>query len=287
MLGNHSKEGNIPFQAERLPHIIPTEVLYQLDMLLNQAICMMESGQTPGILKPVYWDAIFILRRTGIRFDDLIHLREPGYQGYNGCLEQDSDGCWWLHIDHKMNKAAKEYRILLAPSAGVVEAIYRQQERVKGITDYSNEGYLFRSQKGILTYRSFRNALARDLAPHLIHDGQSYAIKLLQFRHTLAVEMLQQGADISIVKKVLGYASLREMDRYADYQIRSQLFNAFEVFHAQDWGFCTTRYSPDSTSCPHRFLLHHHFDIPDGQQDTKLYLHLNEDTVKNAFFYCN
>lgn len=284
MSNNHSTKENRLSQAEGLPRTIPTVVLYQLDMLLEQATKMMGNSQTPDILKPVYWDAILILRRTGMHFEDLIHLREPDNQGCNGCLEQDSGGYWWLHVHRKINKVDKIYRIPLERHHRVVEAIYRQQERVQGIPDYNNERYLFRSQRGILKYASFRDALARDLAPYLIYDGQSYAIKPLQFRHTLATEMLQQGVDMSVVKAVLGYASLREMDRYVDYQIRNQLFNVFKTLRAQDWGFCTTGYSPDSMPCPHRFLLPHHFDSSDAQRATKYYLHTNGDIVKNAFF---
>src|SRR5258708_3857281 len=74
MFANHSTKGTIFHKKRTLPRSIPKDVLSRFDMLLAHAMHKMERGQDPGILKPVYWDAILILRRTGILFEDLVHL---------------------------------------------------------------------------------------------------------------------------------------------------------------------------------------------------------------------
>ena len=88
--------GDAPALADTLPRPVPPDVLDQLDALLEQAVQAMRNGQTPSLLQPLYWDAILILRHTGMRFGDLAHLKAPDIHGRNGCLEQDSEGYWWI-----------------------------------------------------------------------------------------------------------------------------------------------------------------------------------------------
>lgn len=194
MLDNHSAKESI-FHKTRTPQrFIPADVLDQFDMLLGQATQRMARGEHPGILKPIYWEALLILRRTGILIQELIHLKELDGQGRDCCLDQDSDGSWWLHIHRKTNKVVKERRIPIRGSSEVVEALHRQRDRARGIP--SDEKYLFRNQKGVLIASALRTALAKDLAPYLMHDGRPYVISPSQFRFTIAIEMIQQGLDV-------------------------------------------------------------------------------------------
>jgi integrase len=204
---------DIPSKPATLPRPIPPNVLHEFDMLLEQAIQAIQTSQEIPILSSVYWDAILILRRTGMRFEDLAHLKAPDTQGRNGCLDQDPDGYWWIRLHHKISKMGQAYRIPTKMSDGVVEAIRRQQERIKDIPDHFGEHYLFRTEKGVLTYGSFWNALT-NLAPHLMHEGAPYSIAPHQFRHTLATDMIEQGVDIYTVKEFLGHASLAMTERY-------------------------------------------------------------------------
>jgi hypothetical protein len=82
----------LPSQPIALPRPIPPPVLDQLDLLLDQAIEVMNQGQSPLVLSPTHWDAILILRHTGMRAEDMAHLKAPDEHGRNGCLDQDSDG---------------------------------------------------------------------------------------------------------------------------------------------------------------------------------------------------
>lgn len=210
------RDADIPSEPDTLPRPIPPDVLQQLDTLLKQAIQMMEDTQEPHILKSVFWHALLILRRTGIRFEDLAHLKAPDDHGRNGCLRQDSEGYWWLRLEHKMNKTSRDCLIPTKMSDGVVAAVQRQQERVKDIPNHFDENYLFRNQKGVLSYNTFRDALAKKLAPHLTHEGQPYTITPHQFRHTIATDMIEQGVDIYTIKEFLGHARLHTTERYIE-----------------------------------------------------------------------
>src|SRR6266571_1881961 len=74
-------EEDIPPRPEALPRPIPPDVLDQFDPLLEQAEKAIKEGQEPSILAPVFWDALLILRHTGMRFEDLAHLKAPDERG--------------------------------------------------------------------------------------------------------------------------------------------------------------------------------------------------------------
>jgi hypothetical protein len=65
--------------------------LDQFDPLLDQAAKAMKEGREPPILAPMLWDALLILRHTGMRFEDVAHLKAPNAHGKKGCLDQDSE----------------------------------------------------------------------------------------------------------------------------------------------------------------------------------------------------
>lgn len=212
---------DIPAAPHTLPRPIPPDVLDQFDPLLDQAIEAMKQGQNPpDILPPAFWDAFLILRRTGIRVEDLAHLKAPDQHGRNGCLDQDSDGYWWLRIHHHITKMGKDHRLPTKMSDGVVDAVRRQYERVKAIPDHFEGNYLFRREDGILTYDSIKHAL-RKLARMLTHEGKPYCIAGHQFRHTIATDMIEMGVDIYTVKEFLGHSSLAMTERYVQVYLTS------------------------------------------------------------------
>lgn len=211
---------DIPSRPQTLPRPIPPDVLDQLDPLLEQAVQAMKQGQTPPILAPMYWDALLILRHTGMRFEDLVHLKAPDDRGHNGCLDQDSDGYWWLRIDYKMTKMKRDHRIPTRMSDGVIEAIHRQHERIAKIPNHFGEHYLFRISTGVLTRDRFCTPL-RKLSTSLLSEGKPYVITPHQFRHTIATDMIEQGIDIYTVKEFLGHRSLAMTERYVKVYLKS------------------------------------------------------------------
>ena len=155
-----------------------------------------------------------------MRAEDLSHLKTPDSQGRNGCLDQDSEGDWWLRLHHGVSKMNKDHRIPTRMSDGVIEAVRRQQARAEDIPNHFGGYYLFRHKNGVLSYCMVAKALTK-LALHLTHEGQSYHITPHQFRHSIATDMIEQGVDIYTVKEFLGHKSLAMTERYVKVYLAS------------------------------------------------------------------
>jgi integrase len=211
---------DIPPRPQALPRPIPPEVLDQLDPLLETAVQAMKAGHSPALLSELSWDVIVILRHTGMRFEDLAHLKVPDEQHHRGCLDQDSEGYWWIRIDYEITKMGRDHRIPTRRSDGVIDAIRRQRERVEEIPNHFGGNYLFRIQEGVLTRDRFCTALGK-LSAHLIYEGKPYVITPHQFRHTIATDMIEQGVDIYTVKEFLGHRSLAMTEHYVKVYLTS------------------------------------------------------------------
>jgi hypothetical protein len=171
-----------------------------------------------------------------MRFEDLAHLKAPDEHGRNGCLDQDSDGYWWIRIEHTNTKMGKDHRIPTRISDGVIGAIRRQCERSKQVPNHFGEYYLFRTEHGIFPYLTFAVALKR-LAPYLQYEDHPYVIAPHQFRHTMATDMIEQGVDIYTVKEFLGHASLAMTERYVKVYLSSlkAKYDAYRVKKQQTY----------------------------------------------------
>ena len=229
-------EEDIPSRPEVLPRPIPPDVLDQFDPLLEQTEKAMKEGQEPFLIAPMYWDALLILRHTGMRFEDLAHLKVPDEHGRNGCLDQDSEGYWWLRIEYANTKMGRDHRIPTRTSDGVIDAIRRQQARVKQLPDHFDAHYLFRTEKGVLTRGQIQLALKK-LAPHLKHEEHPYMISPHQFRHSIATDMIEQGIDIYTVKEFLGHKSLSMTEKYVKVYLSSlkAKYDAYRVKKQQTY----------------------------------------------------
>jgi integrase len=204
---------DIPRNTSTLPRPILPDVIEQFDAWLDKAVAAMQSNEAPPLLHPMLWDALLILRRTGMRTEDLCHLKQPDTNGKNGCLEQDSAGDWWIRIDAKNHKMGKDHRIPTKQSDGTVEAIRRQVQRVVGVENHLGDWLLFRDDRGSLRYSVVNGAL-RKLSAHLSHEGRPYKISPHQFRHTIATDMIEMGVDPYTVKEFLGHESLEMTQKY-------------------------------------------------------------------------
>lgn len=186
-------------------HPIPPNVLAQLDGLLRQAVQSMRDGQAPLMLSPMMWDAILILRCTGIRCSQLLSLQAPSQAGPQGCFERDENGFWWLLVKPKgMEIGENDRRVPIHPGSGVFEAFQRQYQRVIDVPDPLGDHPLFRHNKGLLNLAAIQNALRR-LAAHLTHEGRPYVITIHQFRHTIVQDMFEHNGNLSILGAVLGH----------------------------------------------------------------------------------
>ena len=239
------------------PRPLPPDVLEQFDVLLEQAISALEAGQKPEILLPMYWDALLILRRTGMRFEDLAHLKAPDAHGRGGCLVQDSEGYWWVTIEHRFTKTGRDHRIPTRQSDGTIAAIQRQQQRAQAFPNYYEENYLFRHARGTLSGDMFRHMLRKKLAPHLLHEREPYQLTAHQFRHTLASEMIDQGVDVYTVKEFLGHKSLAMTERYIQVYLKS-LKAKYDAYRAKQ------QPAPASLTMNAQMELAPPKDAPDG-----------------------
>lgn len=222
---------DVPPRFDTLPRPIPPDVVDHLEGLLTGAVEAMERGEPPDILPAIHGEALLILRRTGMRFEDVAHLKAPDAHGRGGCLVQDSQGYWWIRIEHTTTKMRRDHRIPTRASDGAIASIRRQAVRAAAAPDHYGEDYLFRTTHGILQYEAFVHALTK-LAPHLMHEGQPYTITPHQFRHTIASEMIQDGVDVYTVKEFLGHKSLEMTQRYVAVYL-STLHARFMAYRAK------------------------------------------------------
>src|SRR5262249_16779370 len=128
------------------PRPIPLEVLDQLDDLLNQAIDAMRAGREPAIETATFWNALSILRHTGIRFAELAHLHAPDQQGQAGCLENRSGRDWGLIVD--ASKTHRIYKVSFPENHDVVQAIWRQRDSSTDVRSRKKSKYLFCTSRG-------------------------------------------------------------------------------------------------------------------------------------------
>jgi integrase len=222
---------DIPRIPQTYPRPIPPDVLDQFDALLERAVEAMKQDQVPSLLAPICWDGLLILRHTGMRFEDLAHLKAPDETGRNGCLDQDSEGYWWIRIHHKITKMGRDHRIPTRKDDGVIDAVRRQCGRIKSIPDHFGEQYLFRTTRGVLTYDNMKRPLEK-LALHLKHEEQPYVITPHQFRHTIATSMIEAGVDIYTVKEFLGHKSLAMTEKYVAMYL-SSLKAKYDAYRAK------------------------------------------------------
>src|SRR5260370_33383416 len=149
-----------------------------------------------------------------MRFECLAHPNARDAHGRGGCLVQDSEGYWWVAIEHRFTKTGRDHRIPTRQSDGTIAAIQRQQQRAQAFPNYYEENYLFRHARGTLRGDMFRHMLPKKLAPHLLHEREPYRLTAHQFRHTLASELSHQGVDVYTLKEAFGHKSLAMTQRY-------------------------------------------------------------------------
>ncbi|EOO11743.1 tyrosine-type recombinase/integrase [Bacillus cereus] len=226
-----------PKGEEVLPRPIPPYIKIKLDDYLeNTVIPLLEAGgeDTP-IVSPSHWDLIIILRYTGRRFEDMVHLIAD--ESDIDCLKYDLDGDPQVFLDHRIAKIKKDLIVPIAhlkdiEGRNMVErAILRQKERVKDLPPTSDkQKYLFRE---IVAYDNNSNPITEvvsynymyyNILPKLCNQiplsdfgaesGDIYKITPHQFRHTVATEMIDAGVDIYAVKNYLGHSSVAMTERY-------------------------------------------------------------------------
>lgn len=234
-----------PKVEETLPRPIPPEIKVQLDDYLESTIIpLLEEGEPTPIIEPQYWDLVIVIRYTGRRFEDIVHLIAEHKDKSMECLQYDLDGDPQLYLDHRIAKIPKDLRIPIghlkdSEGRNIVErAILRQKERVRDLAPVPDGiCYLFRETKvesrgggerpilnskgenivECLQYRFMNKVMLVKISeqiPLKNLDGSLYKISPHQFRHTVATEMIDAGVDIYAVKEFLGHTSVAMTEKY-------------------------------------------------------------------------
>lgn len=181
---------------------IPEDILTQLDENIQY-------------IKPQeYMPILIILRATGMRISDVLNLR------YDKCLEQTKQG-WYLLFDITKTKVAN-HRI---PITEEVASIIREQ--IKNTEDLNKDKsnprkFLFVRTTGVRTGmppvpRAIERALNKLAGEKQIIDkeGNIFYFNNHAFRHTKAVELINNGMNLVHVQKWLAHSSPEMTLQYA------------------------------------------------------------------------
>lgn len=180
---------------------IPQEVLNQLEENIEY-------------LDSKYIPIVIILRATGLRISDVLAMK------YNKCLELVNRG-WYIITDISKTKVIN-HRIPITEEVALII-----KEQIEIAKEFYNTGqnpnkFLFVRQQGVRTglppaSRSLERALNKLAKERNIvdDDGQIFHFKNHAFRHTKAVELINNGMNLLHVQKWLAHFSPEMTLKYA------------------------------------------------------------------------
>jgi integrase len=188
-------------EEERIKYI-PEDVLQQLETHLEH------------LSPPEYIPMIVLLRASGWRISDILNLR------YNTCLIRTDLG-WYLCGDINKTRVLNHRIPITNEVAAVVQAVV-EETKGKSTSDNNPDRLLFvrfegrrrgRPPQGVV----IANALNRLSKRHQIVDqqGQVFHFGNHAFRHTKAVELINNGMSLIHVQKWLAHYSPEMTLRYA------------------------------------------------------------------------
>jgi integrase len=181
---------------------IPRTVLDQLDRHLNH-------------LRPTYIPIVLLLRASGWRISDVLYLK------MNTCLEQESLDKYWLVgdiqktqvLDHKIPITTEVAAIVLAQIEWVKQH-YTPEENPKGWLFPASKKNRHRTsprflQGETLAVTGISETLNRLATTYQIQDeqGNTFHFKSHAFRHTKAVELINNGMSLVMVQQWMAHAS--------------------------------------------------------------------------------
>ena len=179
---------------------IPQLVLDQLDEKLH-------------LLRPKYIPVLLLLRASGWRISDILTLR------HDTCLQRNERG-WFLCGDIHKTRVLGHRIPITDEIAAVVQA--QRELTTKRFSDQDNpQRYLFpatnhaetalsRQRAGRpMSDRALRKALKFFMHAHQIQDenGEVFSLKTHAFRHTKAIELLNNGLPLIYVQQWMAHAS--------------------------------------------------------------------------------
>ncbi len=190
--------------GQRSPGIkyIPQEVLRQLDGCLQH-------------LAPSCIPVVILLRASGWRISDVLYLK------LDTCLEREGNEKYWLVGDIQKTRVlghkipiTQEIAAIIQTQITWVKQYYTPEENPKGwlfpASKAHGRSYSDRYKKGEpLASQGVNVSLTSLAVKYQIIDqqGQLFHFKSHAFRHTKAVELLNQGMSLVLVQQWLAHAS--------------------------------------------------------------------------------
>ena len=177
------------------PRYLPRPLSLEEDELLQQ-----ELRRTDDL----YADALLLIRATGIRLGECIHLPLD-------CLRQVGSEQWALHVP--LGKLHTERLVPADPEIRrIVERILILRRAVPHIRLAKSQGFLLPRRGGM------RYALVKTLRSALDQAAQragcSSHVTPHRLRHSFATEMLRLGVNLPALMRLLGHKDIRLTMRY-------------------------------------------------------------------------
>ncbi len=213
----HSRRGEKPQARSRQVKYIPQTVLTQLDAHLEQ-------------LAPTYIPIVILLRASGWRISDVLYLK------LDTCLEQEGDKYWLVGdiqktqvLSHKI-PITKEVAAVIHAQIAWVKEHYTPEENPKkwlfpaAKHNRSSQRFLAGNPLGA---RGVSKVLQSFAEKYQIRDeqGELFHFQLHAFRHTKAVELINNGMSLLMVQQWMAHASpemTRVYAKFLDETMRTQ-----------------------------------------------------------------
>lgn len=181
---------------------IPEDVLYQFDANIE------------NIPSPEYKAIAILLRASGWRINDVLYLK------YDKCLDQTSSG-WYLVGDINKTKVL-EHRVPITNEVAAAIASFADEVREKSTEENNPEHLLFARFSGRRMGKSLTSGAVSRAFNRLAEEcnivdsqGKVFHFKNHAFRHSKAVELINNGMNIVHVQKWLAHSSPAMTMRYA------------------------------------------------------------------------
>jgi site-specific recombinase XerD len=179
------------------PRYLPRPLSLQEDQLVQQ-----ELRQTDDLAA----NALLLLRATGIRIGECIHLALD-------CLRHVGTDQWALHVP-----LGKLHTERLVPADDEVRKIV---ERILTLRALASPAQLAKSQGFLLPRRGTARPLRQTLSSALTQAAQRAGYSTThvtphRLRHSFATEMLRLGVSLPALMRLLGHKDIRMTLRYAE-----------------------------------------------------------------------
>ncbi len=251
-----------PGYSENDVKYIPEGVIEQLDDHLNK-------------LSPRYIPIIILLRATGWRISDILNLK------YDTCIERTKQG--WYICGDIIKTQILNHRVPITDEVAAVVQTVIEETRTKSTSENNPKKYLFvrfdGRRKGYPPWSgSIRRALNRLAKQYNIVDskGRTFEFKNHAFRHTKAIELINNGMRLVHVQKWMAHVSPEMTLHYA---------KIFDETMRKSWEEATKKglFRIDETG------LIEKIDISDIQDEDVIeweYIRYNLDAVSLPLGYC-